>query len=194
MSKIIENIKSKIVNIKNKVTMKKGTGKDAADLQKLYNDLWEQKTKMYNANTDIMNSNLTAETTKNILLGNQRREIEHNNDKIGNLKGDIMSMSRQVHIAENEYRKKSFYIFLLKHIFIFLLLILLVGLLIKNDNITRRVGLIITSMLGSILMVIILLNFYFNRNRNALYFNKRDWSQPKQKHRNENVSLNTCDV
>mgnify|MGYP006083400165 CR=1 FL=1 len=194
MSKFIDQLKNEIVNIKNKVTMNKASSKDVAKLQTLYNDLWKQKANIYNANTDIMNSNLAAETTKNILLSNQKREINHNNNKIDNLKGDIMSMSRQVHIAENEYRKKSFYIFLLKHIFIFLLLILLVGLLIKNDNITRRAGVIITSMLGSILIVIILLNFYFNRNRNALYFNKRDWSQPDQKHRNESVSVNTCGV
>tara|TARA_B110000971_G_C19809962_1_gene408319 strand:+ start:69 stop:653 length:585 start_codon:yes stop_codon:yes gene_type:complete len=194
MSKIIEQTKTDISNIKNKINMKKAVQKDIDDLQKLYKTLWKQKSEIYNANTELINANHSTEMTKNILLQNQNKEIIDNNLKIDDLKGDIMSMSRQVHIAENEYKKKSFYIFLLKHIFIFLLLILLVGLLMKNDNISSRTGTLVLITLGVILGIIILLNYYFNRNRNVLYFDKQNWVQPELKHRNKDGQGGKCGV
>ena len=69
-------------------------------------------------------------------MANQDKEISRNTQKLRSLKNDILTLRRQLELGENEYRKKSFYIFFLKNIFIFLLFGLLLGLLVKNNRLS----------------------------------------------------------
>ena len=132
----------------------------------------------YGRNTEILNSKYSNTDVKDTLLVNQSREINRNGQKLTSIRNDILTLRRQLEISENDYKKKSFTIFFLKNIFLYLLLVLLVGLLIKNENINAKYGYIGIGVLTAIIVVIILFNLYMNRNRNTNIYDKQDWLKP----------------
>ena len=132
----------------------------------------------YNRDTSILKGKYETGDTKNTLLINQEREIKRNNIKLKSIKNDILTLRRQLELGENEYRKKSFYIFFLKNIFIFLLLSLLLGLLIKTERVSYMHGSIAGGILSVIFSLIIAYNMFMNRNRNPNMFERQDWVAP----------------
>lgn len=132
----------------------------------------------YLRNTEIMDSKHKNTDTKDTLLENQSREIDRNKEKLTRIRNDILTLRRQLEISENDYKKKSFTIFFLKNIFIYLLASLLVALLIKNENIKPQYGFIAMGVLTGIIVLVILFNLYLNRNRNTNIFDKQDWLKP----------------
>ena len=93
------------------------------------------------------------------------------------IRNDILTLRRQLEISENDY-KKSFTIFFLKNIFIYLLFCLLVALLVKNQNIKSSYGFIAIGVLTAIIVLVIVFNLYLNRNRNTNIFDKQDCVKP----------------
>ena len=147
--------------------------------------LIEEKKKVMNElerdylrNTEIIESKNKTTDTKDTLLENQSREIDRNKEKLTRIRNDILTLRRQLEISENDYKKKSFTIFFLKNIFIYLLFCLLVALLVKNQNIKSSYGFIAIGVLTAIIVLVIVFNLYLNRNRNTNIFDKQDWVKP----------------
>ena len=128
--------------------------------------------------SSILKGKYETGDVKDTLLVNQEREIDRNNSKLKSLKNDILTLRRQLELGENEYRKKSFYIFFLKNIFIFLLLGLLLGLLVKNERLSYNKALIAAIVLVVAFVLIMAYNLFMNRNRNSNMFERQDWSAP----------------
>ena len=51
----------------------------------------------------------------------------------------------------------------------------------KNKNVPAGIGYGFIAVLTVGIVIIMVLNIYFNRNRNRVYFNKRDWAGPSGK-------------
>ena len=137
--------------------------------------LLEELTRDYNRNTKIMDAKYDDSDVNDTLLTNQQREIDRNEQKLLSIRNDILTLRRQIELSENDYRKKSFVIFFLKHIFMYLLTILLIGLLVKNKNIKNLQGLIAGGVVTGILVIVILYNLYMNKNRSNHIFDKHDF-------------------
>ena len=89
----------------------------------------------YNSQTHLIDDINLEMSPSELLENNQKREITKNGSKFSNLKNDIMSISKNIQINKNQYRKKSFYIFLLTNAFIFLVIGLIVVILMKKNYI-----------------------------------------------------------
>ena len=87
--------------------------------------IMEELERDYGRNTEIMNAKLSNTDVKDTLIINQNREIKRNEKKLTSIKNDILTLRRQLEISENDYRKKSFTLFFLKNIFLYLLAVLL---------------------------------------------------------------------
>ena len=111
---------------------------------------------------------------------NQDNHITKNNIILNNLKGDILTLRRQIQLGENEFKKKSRTIFILKSIFVLLLLSVIVGVLVKIQTISKNLGLTVVGILASVLVVLILINLVINRFRNANRLTKNDWVSPTE--------------
>jgi len=147
----------------------------------LMSELFDEKERKYSENTYRLNRRFVANAPTDILFRNQQNEYSQNNKKIDTLRKDMTSVFKQIHTQQNEYRKSSYFIFILKQIFIYILLILLIGLLMKNKNVPEVIGYGFIAVLTVGIVIIMILNIYFNRNRNRVYFNKRDWAGPSGK-------------
>ena len=97
--------------------------------------LFEYTENRYNSQTHLIDDLNLEMMPSEILSSNQNKEIKKNDSKYDKLKGDIMSLSKNIQINKNQYRKKSFYIFLLTHVFVVLILLLIVFILMRNGTI-----------------------------------------------------------
>jgi len=144
--------------------------------KKLMGQLFDSAEKKYTVNTDRIDRRHLVEAPTNILLNNQENELKQNKRKIDNLSKDLSTSAKRTQVNNNEFRKRDYFLFLLKYVGVFILLSLLTGLLIKNGSVSLKIGYTVITILTLVLVTILVLNMYFNRNRNRLYFNKRDWS------------------
>ena len=149
--------------------------------KKLMLEVFDERERKYNQNTTRLDRRFVVSAPTDILFRNQKNEFSQNNKKIDTLKKDMTSVFKEIHTKHNEYRKSSYFIFILKQIFIYILLLLLIGLLMKSDNMSLTVGYSSVVVLTIGMIISIILNIYFNQNRNRIYFNKRDWPSPDGK-------------
>ena len=134
----------------------------------------------YNRHTHVLDDKEVTIDRSKLLIRNQDKELKANEDKLGSLKTDILTLRRQVEIGENEYRKKQYYLFFLKNIFSFLCLGIIVSLLVKSGKIPANIGMIAQITLGSIMALIFLYNMSRNSRSNANTMFRQDWAQPTQ--------------
>ena len=132
----------------------------------------------YNRDTSILKDKYETGDIKDNLIRNQEKEIKRNDTKLRMIRNDILTLRRQLELGENEYRKKSFYLFFLKNIFIFLLFGLLLGLLVKSEKLSMTKATYAGIVLVVVFVLIIAYNLFMNRNRNPNMFEKQDWSAP----------------
>lgn len=132
----------------------------------------------YNRDTSILKDKYETGDIKDNLIRNQEKEIHRNDTKLKMIRNDILTLRRQLELGENEYRKKSFYLFFLKNIFIFLLFGLLLGLLVKSEKLSMTRATYAGIVLVVVFVLIIAYNMFMNRNRNPNMFEKQDWSAP----------------
>jgi hypothetical protein len=141
----------------------------------------EELENEYNRVTSIKD-NLNDNTNKtNILYETQTETIKINNDKLGRISRDILSLRRQIEIGEEEFMNKSYFIFFLKNFFVLSLLSILVVLLYKNKNISLDNVKYIEAGLIALFTIIFLYNIYTARYRSRIIFNKMDWPSPQMK-------------
>ena len=110
-----------------------------------------------------------------MLLDNQYREITENTKNIDSAKNELSNTNRRIHIEKNKTRIKDYHLYLLKHTFIFILASVLVIVLVNMKLISKSLGMTIIIILMLVLGIIILVNMYYNRRRNRLFFNKIDF-------------------
>lgn len=124
--------------------------------------------------------------TQTIFKKNQEAVIDRNSSMLNNLRNDILTLRRQNQIGENQFRKSSFYLFILKNILSLLLLCIIVALLVKNETISKQNGITVVSILAFVMGSIIVFNFIISRNVNDNHFTKKDWHHPTEEDIDEN--------
>lgn len=123
----------------------------------------------------LMNSQIHNNEKNNLLLGDYNKKINENSNNLLELHNKISVLKRQIEIDENEFLKRSYIIFILKHIFIFSILSVLIALLLKNGNIDTTQAFIAECIIALILAFVFLYNEWIMRYRNSNTFNKMDW-------------------
>ena len=129
----------------------------------------------YNLNTMLMDRKEARNLPSDILLKNQRKEVDKNIRNLTQVTKDLTTASRNVQSSDNKVRKKQFIMHLLTHTFAFTLMLILVAMLMKNNILSQSLGYKIIGFLVTAMVIVIGANYYFNSNRNVIYFEKRDF-------------------
>jgi len=138
-------------------------------------DIANQFYRDYNRDTDVLNEKIVTIHNMKKLNNNLSREMTRNQLKLGNLKNDILTLRRQIETSENEHSKKSFIVFFLKNVFIFLLGIILVILLVKNDNITQGMAIKVSIGMAVVLVLSSLGRIWLNRYQHSSIMSKQNF-------------------
>ena len=132
--------------------------------------IFDDQVRDYNVNTDLINVSFDHLHSKDSLLQNQQKFMGANGGKLDEMNNDVLSLRRQLELSYNEYKKRSFVIFILKNIFVFLMISLLIGILMNNKVIGPSIGTLLLVITGIVSGILILYNLYVNRGRdNTLY-------------------------
>ena len=155
------------------------------------NAVLNELKKDYERNTMILSSSYNNSDAKDTVLLNQDKNIDNNKKKINRLTTDVLTLRRQTELSFNEYKKRSFYLFILKNILIYLTLGLFIALLVKNKNIGPRTGGLLFTILGLVIGGILAYNFYLNINRDRALFNKIKYYDTNSSTENEIIVPST---
>lgn len=139
----------------------------------------EEKERDYNRDTIILQSLYDNEMKSEIVLEKQHREMTRNNKKLGNIKQDVLTLRRQVEIAQDETWRRNNKLFLLKTLFTYLLGLMIPLILLKNDKISQQRASIVLMVLTVLFALVVMWNLFHARNRHNLRYNLRHWSSPK---------------
>jgi len=131
--------------------------------------------KQYNLNTLRLKNDIVNQSNTEQLLKNQNKEIDRNESKLRYLKNDIYTYRKQLEFSENEFKKKSFLIFFLKNIFVFLMITSIIIIMVNNNILNRDLAVKLQLSIACILGVIILINLFLNRNKHNVIFSKQNW-------------------
>ena len=145
----------------------------------LKNNLLKLAEQKYSKQTTSLQDKRVHLQKSNIIVRNQEKEIDRNKTKISNLDSDISTLNKQFMINHNEFKEKSFRVFVLKNVFILLLFLMLFLLLMKNNNISLLNGMISSGLVICVISVILGYNFFVYKNRDINRFNKKYWSKPE---------------
>lgn len=140
-----------------------------------------KEIKFYKKNKDIIQQLYNNNHKSDLIKKKQHKELNYNNTQIKSKRNDIITLRRQIEISQNQTIKRNNRLFILKTFFVYLLVLSIPLLLVKNKNITNQIGVISVSIITALFFSIILLNFYRNRNINSLNYNVRDWNKPNLK-------------
>ena len=163
---------------------KSAANKEASDqlisdkIQQIVNEkreIAQELTRDYNRDTDVSNQKIMTIHNMKKLGTSLNREISRNDLKLARLRNDILTLRRQIETSENEHSKKSFIVFFLKNIFIFLLAVILVMLLVKNGNIPQEMALKINIGLAVILTVVSAVRIWLNRYSHSSVMSKQNF-------------------
>jgi hypothetical protein len=117
----------------------------------------------FNKNTAKLDEHTSHIDKSTLIVNNQIGEINNNKEKLKRLESDILTLSRKIQIGENKYRKQTYLVYLLKYLFIFLLVGTLIGLLVKNNNISGFNGLYLGILSTTVLFGLIIYEIWKNR-------------------------------
>ena len=140
---------------------------------------FNKKLNKYNDNTKLLQAINDDNYKSDLLIKKQDKEINYNANKIQSSENDIITLRRQVEISQNQTLKRNNRLFLLKSLFVYLLILILPILLIKNNNISQIVGMISIGSITTLFVFIVLYNFYRHRRINNLHYDLTDWESPK---------------
>ena len=138
-------------------------------------EIAQELTRDYNRDTDVSNQKIMTIHNMKKLGTSLNREISRNDLKLARLRNDILTLRRQIETSENEHSKKSFIVFFLKNIFIFLLAVILVMLLVKNGNIPQEMAVKINIGLAVILTIVSAVRIWLNRYSHSSVMSKQNF-------------------
>ena len=136
------------------------------------------KEEEYVRDTQIIKAFNQNQLKSDIVLRKQQDELDNNYTYIDNMKGDILTVRRQVEISMNDTLKRNNNVFLLKLLFMYLLVMIIPIILINNENISTLVGTGVMSTISGIFVLSVIWNFYQHRNRNSLRSSLRQFTTP----------------
>ena len=145
----------------------------------------DELSRDYNRDTGVVQAKKITLSHMKRVSDNQDREIIRNNRKLDNLRSDILTLRRQIETNESEFEEKSFLVFFLKNIFIYLLVAIVVTLLVKNNNITMDQAMKIH--VGGIIILVLLciIHVWRNRGKHPVIFNKQNFDLPRARKKEE---------
>lgn len=138
-------------------------------------EIAQELTRDYNRDTDVSNQKIMTIHNMKKLGTSLNREISRNDLKLARLRNDILTLRRQIETSENEHSKKSFIVFFLKNIFIFLLAVILVMLLVKNGNIPQEMAVKINIGLAVTLTIVSAVRIWLNRYSHSSVMSKQNF-------------------
>lgn len=113
----------------------------------------------YKHKSDTIKDKIDHSDTANMLLTHQDKVMTNNNDYIVQLDGDLNTTQRKIQVYENEYRKKSKYIFVLKNIFTSLLITILLTMLVNNKILDQKTAIYIGSIICSVITLSVIYSY-----------------------------------
>jgi hypothetical protein len=137
-----------------------------------------EKINKYQSNSKILQAIYDDNYKSDLMIRKQAKEIDYNSNKLNDVKNDIITLRRQVEISQNETLKRNNRLFLLKSLFVYLLILILPILLIKNNNISNSQGLISIGAITGLFILVVLYNFYKHRNINNIHYDVTNWESP----------------
>jgi uncharacterized membrane protein (DUF485 family) len=126
---------------------------------------------MLNASTKFMNrlSNVASlQNTQVRIVTNDARQLS---DKLTLLR-------RRAEQGQNEFVKRSFSLFFIQSVFVFIMVSILVALLVRNNNISQETAFALEIIIGIIITAIVLYNVYVNRYRDPMDYTSLYWTSP----------------
>lgn len=138
----------------------------------------EALTMDYNDVTNNFNFSLNDSIKSEMLLEVQEKSYKTEKNKLENLSSDLATLEKQIQLSENEFKRRSEQVFLLKTIFIILSLTIgnLIGL--KSNLYPNMIGGIIQGILIIFLGLMIYNSIYWDNKRSNTEFNIFNWQSP----------------
>jgi hypothetical protein len=132
----------------------------------------------YNDATNNFNFSLNDSIKSEMLLELQEKSFKTEKNKLENLTYDLATLEKQIQLSENEFKRRSQQVFLLKSIFIILSLTIgnLIGL--KSNLYPNMIGGIIQAILIIFLGLMIYNMVYWDNKRSNTEFNIFSWQSP----------------
>jgi hypothetical protein len=134
----------------------------------------------YNDVTNNYNFAIKDKLKSEMLLTVQQQSFDKERDKLDNLTSDLVTLEKQIQLSENEFKKRSEQVFLLKTIFVFLSLTIgnLIGL--RSNFYPNIVGYTIQIVLVIFMGLLIYNSIYWDNKRSSTQFNVFNWQSPTQ--------------
>lgn len=132
----------------------------------------------YNDVTDNYNFAIKDKLKSDMLLEVQTRSYHKENEKLVNMTSDLVTIEKQIQLSENEFKKRSEQVFLLKTIFIILSLTVgnLIGL--RSNWYPAYISYIIQAILIVFLGLMIYNSVRWDNKRTSTEFNIFNWQSP----------------
>ena len=92
---------------------------------------------------------------------------------------ELSSSNKKLQVSDNKYKNKTFLVFILKGVFIFIVILSVIVLLISKAVIPSSLGYISLVLICIGLLIFILFNYIKHSNRNAIYFHKTNFKLEK---------------
>ena len=103
------------------------------------------------------------------------KELDFNYGKVEDLTGNLLTLRRQVEMYKDESQRRNHKIFVFKTLFVYLSILIIPALLMKNGRIGQKHGLISIGVISALFFIIIIVSFYNNSSRNNLRYNVHNW-------------------
>ena len=155
--------------------------------KKIMEDIIYYKDYKYKLNTKLLDEKLNAREPYIMFKKNQNKEITKNKAITDKIKTDLSSLGRDIQIKDNVFRKRNYYVFLLKMTMIAILIFVIIKLLGMFNYLSPSAVKILYIFLTISVIILLIINYVINSRRNANYFNKMDW------HVNEEIISNKKD-
>lgn len=131
-----------------------------------------------NKEIGVLQTLLNSGKSTNNLLSKQNNELNNIENKLTNSEINLSTIKRQLQISMDSSIRKNNVLYLLKLIFIYLLLSMIPILLTKNNMLSDKNAFIILSSITLVFMVFIVISMLKLRNRNAIRYDKTNFNNP----------------
>ena len=138
-------------------------------------DIIYYKDYKYKLNTKLLDEKLNAREPYIMFKKNQNKEITKNKAITDKINTDLSSLGRDIQIKDNVFRKRNYYVFLLKMTMIAILIFVIIKLLGMFNYLSPSTVTILYILLTISVIILLIINYVINSRRNANYFNKMDW-------------------
>jgi len=144
--------------------------------KKIMEEIIYYKDYKYKLGTKLINEKINARSPYIMFKKNQNKEINKNIEKTDKIKIDLSSLGRDIQIKDNVFRKRNYYIFLLKMTMITIILFVIIKLSGMFNYLSSFMVKTLYILLSISVIILFIVNYLTNFRRNANYFNKMDWN------------------